>query len=111
MGKETFGELEHQVLLAAVRLGREAYSASIVTELERVTARSVSPAAVYISLRRLEENGLALSTLRLADGRNQGRERRYFEPTPEGLRLLGESRRRFVNLWDGIESVIEGGAG
>lgn len=108
MGKETLGEFEHQVLLAAVRLEGGAYSASVVRELERVADREVAPAAVYIALRRLEDHGLARSeTRRPGDG---GRERRYFEPTDDGLALLRRSRRRFTRLWDGIEAALEGEA-
>jgi DNA-binding PadR family transcriptional regulator len=108
MTKEVLGEFEHQVLLAAIRLEEGAYSASIVRELEAVTGREVSPAAVYIALRRLEENGLAESELRSpSDG--GGRERRYFRVTPRGFSLLRASRRRFVALWEGIEAVVEAG--
>ena len=107
MGKETLGEFEHHVLLAAVRLGDEAYSTSIVVELERVTGRAVSPAAVYIALRRLEESGLAASSLRTdADG---GRERRYFHPTPAGRAQLRASRERLLRLWDGVVAMLEDG--
>lgn len=108
MGKETLGEFEHQVLLAALRLEGGAYSASIVRELERVAGRDVAPAAVYIALRRLEDNGLARSETRRP--REGGRERRYFEPTDEGLALLRKSRRRLTRLWEGVEAALEGQA-
>jgi DNA-binding PadR family transcriptional regulator len=100
MAKETLGEFEHHVLLATRRLGNGAYSAAIVEELEDVTGREVAPAAVYIALRRLEEGGLAHSQLRPPP--EGGRARRYFEPTSQGLELMGESRRRFEALWDGL---------
>ncbi|HSR41096.1 MAG TPA: helix-turn-helix transcriptional regulator, partial [Longimicrobiales bacterium] len=101
-----------QVLLAVLRLGADAYSVSIVLELEERTGREVAPAAVYIALRRLEDHGLARSELRSPCGSgSDGRERRYFEPTPDGLDLMARSRRRFVSLWDGIESVLEGRSG
>lgn len=100
MAKETLGEFEHHVLLATHRLAGEAYSAAIVQELEAVTGREVSPAAVYIALRRLEEGGLAGSAMRAPP--EGGRERRYFHPTPEGLELMRDSRRRFEALWDGV---------
>lgn len=109
MGKETLGEFEHQVLLAAVRLGESAYSTSIVRELEEVTGRSVSPAAVYIALRRLEEGELAASELRPPRDEPDGRDRRFFTATDAGLALLRESRRRFLGLWDGLEVVLEEG--
>ncbi len=107
MSKEVLGEFEHQVLLAALRLDVEAYSTTIVLELERVTGRDVAPAAVYIALRRLEEGGFAMSELRAPQG--GGRARRYFQVTDSGLRLMRESRRRFVALWDGLDARLEPG--
>lgn len=110
MGKENLGALEQQVLLAVVRLGDGAYSASIVRELEERTGREVAPAAVYIALRRLEENGVASSTLRPPRGDDGGRERRYFAVEPAGLELLRESRRRLESLWEGLDGLLEEGA-
>ncbi len=108
MPKDVLGEFEHQVLLATLRLKDGAYSTTIVLELERVTGRDVAPAAVYIALRRLEEGGFAASSLRPPP--EGGRQRRYFQVTPAGLDLMRESRRRYVALWDGVESVLEPGS-
>jgi DNA-binding PadR family transcriptional regulator len=107
MGKDILGEFEHHVLLAAVRLEGDAYSASIVEELERRTGREVSPAAVYIALRRLEESGFASSELRTGD--DGARERRYFLATPAGLALLRTSRDRYLSLWQGLGARLERG--
>jgi DNA-binding PadR family transcriptional regulator len=107
MAKDILGEFEHHVLLAAVRLEGDAYSASIVEELERRTGRDVSPAAVYISLRRLEESGFATSELR--PGNDTSRERRYFRATPAGLALLRTSRARYLSLWEGLGPRLEEG--
>lgn len=106
MAKNVLGEFEHQVLLTSLRLEGEAYSASIVAELERVTGREVSPAAVYIALRRLEEGGLVTSEFRGGEA-GEGRERRYFRVQRRGLDLMRESRRRFMALWRGYENLIE----
>ncbi len=100
MPKDTLGEFEHHVLLAAHRLGEGAYTAAIVMELERLTGRDIAPAAVYIALRRLEEVGFAASELRTPE--RGGRRRRYFTPTADGIGQMQESRRRFEALWDGI---------
>jgi len=108
MAKNVLGEFEHQVLLASLRLEGEAYSASIVAELERVTGREVSPAAVYIALRRLEEGGFVTSEFRASEAGEGGRERRYFRVHRRGLELMRESRRRFMALWRGYENLIEG---
>ena len=45
MPRKTLGELEHQVLLAVLRLGGEAYSVPLVLELEERTGREVAQAA------------------------------------------------------------------
>jgi PadR family transcriptional regulator, regulatory protein PadR len=106
--KTSLGEFEHHVLLAALRLGDEAYTASILLELERRTEREISAAAVYIALRRLEKSGLIRSRLKTAVERDERRERRYVRVTPAGVRILTEARRRLDRLWDGIELLSEG---
>ncbi len=106
MPRETFGEFEHQVMLAILQLGGEAYSVSIVEELEQRTGREVAQAAVFIVLRRLEEKGLLTSRLDEA-AQDTGRVRRYFKPTPKALRRLKDSRNAYMNLWDGIEATLE----
>ncbi len=108
MSRDTLGELEHQVLLAILQLGGEAYSVSIVVELEERTGREIAQAAVFIVLRRLEEKGLLTS--RVDDrAEDTGRVRRYFKPTPEALRRLKESRNTYIRLWEGIETILEQG--
>lgn len=106
--KTSLGEFEHHVLLAALRLGDEAYTASILLELERRTEREISAAAVYIALRRLEKSGLIRSRLKTAVERDERRERRYVRVTPAGVRILTDARRRLDRLWEGIELLAEG---
>ena len=108
MGKDLLGELEHQVLLAALRLGNDAYSAAIVKELGSLTNREPAPAAVYIALRRLEAAGLVRSSMREEDRSGGRRERRYFKVTARGVNVLKATRRRLLNLWNGIEPLLEG---
>jgi PadR family transcriptional regulator PadR len=107
MPRETLGELEHQVMLAILQLGGEAYSVSIVEELEERTGREIAQAAVIIVLRRLEEKGLLTSRLDEHAVEETGRVRRYFRPTREALRRLKESREAYFRLWDGIEATLE----
>ena len=102
-GKSVLGEFEHHVLLTALRLEDGAYTANIVVELEARTGREVAAAAVYIALRRLEKNGLVRSRLRR--GEPEGRERRYFRVTADGVAMAREARRRLEALWDGLAPV------
>lgn len=107
MTKEMLGEFEHHVLLATLRLKGRGFSTSIVLELEERTRRRVAPAAVYIALRRLEENDLVRSHLEHEDQGAGGRTRRYFSVTDDGRSLLLESRRRFDRLWEGLDPLAE----
>lgn len=104
MGRDTLGELEHQTLLAALRLGDGAYTAPIVTELEEHTGRAHTLAGVYIVLRRLEEKGLVRSSLEDSPG---SRDRRYFRVTPAGTERLREARRTYESLWAGLDVLTE----
>lgn len=101
--KVSLGEFEHHVLLAALRLGRGAYTSSILRELEARTGREVSASAVYVALRRLEAHRLMRSALRTGEEIGERRERRYFTVTPAGVELVVEARRRLERLWDGLE--------
>jgi DNA-binding PadR family transcriptional regulator len=105
MSDKALGEFEHHVLLAALRLGNDAYTASILLEIEERTGRSVSAAAVYIALRRLEKSGLVSSRLKTAVEQNERRERRYVRVTAAGIKLVTRARRSLERLWDGIPII------
>ncbi len=106
MGRDTLGEFEHQLLLAILQLGGEAYSVPLVNELEERAGREVAQAAVFIVLSRLEKKGLLTSRLDDHAVEQTGRVRRYFKPTPEALRRLKESRRALVRLWEGLDTTL-----
>ena len=102
---EVLGGFEHKVLLAMMRLGESAYSVPIVRELERQTARTVAPAAVYVTLRRLEKRGLLTSRMIPPQEGEGGRLRRVFEVTEDAVEVLRASRRDLDRLWDGVEAL------
>lgn len=106
MGRESLGELEHQILLAILRQGGESYSVPIVLELEERAGREVTQAAVFIVLRRLEAKGLLRS--RIAEGEEGGgRVRRYFKLTAAGMRRLRASRKVLLRLWEGLGPLLD----
>ena len=106
MTRTTLGNLEHQVLLAALRLKDQAYSVSVVLEIEARTGREVAQAAVFIALRRLEAKGFLRSRLEETD--DAGHLRRYFALTPAGLAKLREMRRALKGLWQGLAAALDG---
>ena len=50
--------MEHLVLLAILRLGKDAYGIPILDEVSARSGREVSRATVYVALKRLEQKGL-----------------------------------------------------
>jgi DNA-binding PadR family transcriptional regulator len=106
------GEFEQLVLLAVVRLtaaGDEPYGVAIVDEIERRTKREVARAAVYVTLRRLEEKGLLASWMSDPGGTRGAKARRCVEITPAGRRLLRASRRALNEMWAGLDAELEAG--
>lgn len=101
------GELEQMVLLAALRLGEEAYSVSIINELDAIGPRPVSRPSVYLALVRLRKKGLLASTLGAPTPQRGGRAKRFYEVTPEGLRVLRAARRAYLTLWRGLEPILD----
>jgi PadR family transcriptional regulator, regulatory protein PadR len=106
MSHYTLGEFEQLVLLAILRLEGAVYAVPIVDEIERHTGRAVARAAVYVTLRRLEEKGLISSTMSEPLPERGGKARRCVTVEPAGLEALRESRRMLDGMWKGMESVV-----
>jgi PadR family transcriptional regulator len=106
MTRNALGEFEHLILLAVLRLGREAYGARIIDELEERTGREISQAAAYIALRRLDEKGLLTSRLAPGTAERGDRERRFFRITSEGRARLRESAHALFSMWDGLDPAL-----
>ena len=105
MARDGLGELEHQTMLALLRLKEDAYTAPIAQELEERAGRRTTVAAVYIVLRRLEDKGLVES--KLSDpGAQGGRDRRYFAVTELGMEKLRKARDAYTSLWEGLDTVF-----
>lgn len=96
----SLGDLQQLAMLAVARLGEDAYGAEIRDELARVAGRRVSVQTVWVTLVRLEEQGLTASTEVAAPG--GGRPRRVFRLTPEGWAALEDARSSMANMWEGV---------
>jgi DNA-binding PadR family transcriptional regulator len=108
MAREALGEFEQMVLLAILHLGDEVYGVPIVDEIERRTGRSVAPAAVYITLRRLEQKGLLASWMSDPMPERGGKARRCVKVTRAGLEMLRESRQVIDQMWKGLDPGLRG---
>ena len=102
------GEFEHIVLLAIVQLADGVYGVPIVEEIRRRTGRHVAPAAIYITLRRLESKGLVTSWLGDPRPERGGKARRYVKVTRGGLDSLRASRKAIDQMWQGLDLDLRG---
>lgn len=103
MTHQSLGEFEQMVLLAIAHLGDEAYANPIVDEIERRTGRSAARAAVYITLRRLEEKGLVSSWMGDPLPERGGKARRYVKLKAAGAKALQEARTASDRMWKGLD--------
>jgi len=101
------GELEQMVLLAALRLGDNAYGVTIVDELDSVMSRPVSRPSVYLALGRLAKKGLLNGRLGDPTPQRGGRAKRFYQVTPRGMAVLRAARRAYLTLWKGLEPVLD----
>jgi DNA-binding PadR family transcriptional regulator len=103
MSKTSLGDLEFLVLLALLRLGPDAYGVSIARELDGRANRSLSRAAIHVTLQRLEEHGLVRSALGRPRDDRGGRPRRYYRVLREGMVLVRRSKEVYSRMWKGLD--------
>ena len=106
--RDGLGEFEQMVLLAILHLGEDVYGVPIVDEIARRTGRDVAPAAVYVTLRRLEEKRMVTSWMGESTGERGGKARRYVSVTRTGLESLRASRKALDSMWRGLDGDLRG---
>ena len=107
MARNSLGEFEHLILLAVYRLGKDTYGVPVIHEVEERTGRSVTQAAAYLTLRRLEDKGFIKSRLGKPTSERGGRAKRFFEITPAGTTQLRESRAALAKMWEGVSPELD----
>ncbi|MCC7186026.1 MAG: helix-turn-helix transcriptional regulator [Acidobacteria bacterium] len=100
------GEFEHLVLLAVLRLGDDAYGATIRREIETRAGRELSISATYVTLERLEAKGFVRSWIGEPTAVRGGRRRKHFALQPLGRTVLAQSVRTFRVMADGLEDQL-----
>jgi PadR family transcriptional regulator PadR len=105
---ESLGEFEQIVLLAILRLGDEAYGASIRAEIEKCTGREPTPGAMYTTLDRLEQKEMLTSRMGEPTAERGGRAKRFFKVTKTGTAAVVRAQRSYQNLLEGLKLI--GGA-
>ncbi len=100
-------EFELLVVLAALRLGpSEAYTVSIVADIEQRTDRSVRRANVYTTLERLEEKGLVSTHLGDPRPERGGKARRLVTVEPEGLASVRATTQAILSMVGDLGDTI-----
>jgi DNA-binding PadR family transcriptional regulator len=95
------GEFEQLIILAVLRLDKEAYGMEVRREIESRTGRDASIGAVYATLDRLETKGWVRSQEFTAD--NEKRPRRLYRVTADGARALERTHAAIANMWEGVK--------
>ena len=103
----TLGEFEQLLLLAMVRLGKNAYGATLRQEIEKRTGRTVAIGAVYTALERLERKGYVGSKVGEPTPERGGRRKKYYRLEPLGAKALNRSYHDFKRMADGLGRKLE----
>ena len=96
------GEFEQVVLLAILRLKADAYGAAIRAAIADCTDREPAAGALYTTLDRLEDKGLATSRFGDPSPQRGGRAKRYFEVTSAGVEAVARAQRSYRRLLQGV---------
>jgi PadR family transcriptional regulator PadR len=101
------GEVEQLVLLAALRLGDDAYAVAVRDEIETRASIALSRVTVYITLDRLERKGYLQSWFADPTPERGGKAKRCFRLEPEGIRALRSSMHALDRLAAGTRLAPE----
>jgi DNA-binding PadR family transcriptional regulator len=104
---DVLGAFEQAVLLAIVRLGRDAYGRAILKEVEARLDRELAPGAVHATLNRLQTKALVSSRVGSGTPIRDGRARRYYTIEAEGVRALNDARTAMNNIWQGFDRPLK----
>lgn len=101
----SLGDLQHLVLLAILRLEREAYGVSIRDEIRVTAGRDLSLGAIYSALRRLEAQGLLTARRGEPEQVSGGKAKTFFDVTPDGLEAIRGAQRELRSMLDGVSGL------
>ncbi len=106
MGRRNYlGQFEFMTLVAMMRLQDDAYGVAIAREIETAGGRDVALASLYLTLGRLETNGLIESRRGEPTPERGGRAKTYFKITAKGIREVRDARRALMALWAGVPAL------
>ena len=103
---DSLGQFEQLVLTAILTLRDNAYGVTIHAKvMELARPKSVSLGAVYVTLDRLEDKGLAASWLSDPTPERGGRAKRCYRLEALGERALQESAVTARRVYEGVAEI------
>lgn len=103
---QALGDFEQRILFALIRLGDDAYGATIRESIEARTGRAISPGALYTALDRLEQRGLVASRLGEPTPQRGGKRKRLYTLQPAGERALARAYESLRQMASGVGSRL-----
>lgn len=101
------GELEQMVLLAVMRVGRDAYGVPIHDEIQRRAGRDLTLGTIYKTLSRLETKGLVASHVGEPTAQRGGRRTRCYVVSAAGKRSLQSAFTALRHMASGLDVGLE----
>ena len=98
-------EIEHLVLVAVLRLEKNAYAVRIGEEIRSRGGIDLSRGTIYITLSRLERKGFLQSWFADSTPERGGKSKRYFKLRAPALRALKQTRRVYQKMWRGVKAL------
>ena len=97
------GGFESLLILAVLRLGKDAYGVTIRQELLDRTGKDVAVGAIYTGMERLKRKGLVESWLGDPTPERGGRAKRFYRVTAKGVAVLNDTQRAMRKLASGLK--------
>jgi PadR family transcriptional regulator, regulatory protein PadR len=101
------GELEQVVLLAVLRVGKDAYGVPVHDEIQRQAGRDLTLGTIYKTLSRLEEKGLVASHVGAPTSERGGRRTRCYVVSAAGKRSLHATFKVLRRMATGLDVGLE----
>ena len=109
VARANLGEFEQRVLLAILRCDTQPTALDVRRELERVLGREVSRGAFYTTLERLEAKGRLTWTIQRDRTTRRELPERRLSVTVQGQQDLRAARQSLLDLWSGLEDLLDEG--
>lgn len=101
------GEFEEIILLAVLRLGKNAYGMRIRREVEDGVGRATSIGAIYTTLERLQQKGIVSSWQGEATPERGGRAKRYYKVERVGMAAIRDNQLVRQRMLQGADLAWE----